>query len=185
MYSETKYGGKTIARFTSFATMAPNSAQMYRDSITEYQLFNRNLYFQDSYTRKKMTINLGLRFDYQNDEAHEATVDAHPFYGKSSYAGVYNGVTYGGAVFNQLPALTFPGHDSGGLSPMNLSPRIGFTYDVLGDGRNVVKLNYARYVNQFGTGALSSTYTPSIPPACGTRGSTSTTTSSCRRTKSY
>ena len=157
-HSETTYGGKTIARFTSFATMAPNSAQMYRDSITEYQLFNRNLYFQDSITRNKMTINLGLRFDYQTDEAHEANVAAHPFYGKASYAGVYSGVTYTGATFNQLPALTFPGADSGGVSFKNWSPRIGFTYDLLGDGRNVFKVNYSRYVSQLGTGTLSSTY---------------------------
>jgi hypothetical protein len=157
-HSETTYGGRTIARFTSFATMAPNSAQMYRDSITEYQLFNRNLYVQDSFTRKKVTVNLGLRFDYQNDEAHQANVGAHPFNGKATYAGVYSGVTYTGAAFNQLPALTFPGHDSGGLTPMAFSPRLGFVYDLLGDGRNVIKLNYSRYINQFGTGSLSSTY---------------------------
>jgi hypothetical protein len=157
-HSETTYGGKTIARFTSFATMAPSQAQMYRDSITEYQLFNRNLYIQDSITRNKMTINLGLRFDYQNDEAHEANVAAHPFYGKATYAGVYSGVTYTGATFNQLPALTFPGADSGGLSFQNWSPRLGFTYDLVGDGRNVVKLNYSRYVSQLGSGTLSSTY---------------------------
>jgi hypothetical protein len=40
----------------------------------------------------------------------------------------------------------------------NWSPRLGFTYDLLGDGRNVFKVNYSRYVNQLGTGSLSSTY---------------------------
>ena len=93
--------------------MTASQAQMYRDSITEYDLFNRNLYIQDSFTRNKMTINLGLRFDYQSDEAHEANVAAHPFYGKATYAGVYNGVTYTGAAFNQLPALDVPGRGLG------------------------------------------------------------------------
>lgn len=157
-HSETTYGGKTIARFTSFASMAASQAQMYRDSLTEYQLFNRNLYIQDSFTRNKMTINLGLRFDYQTDEAHEANVAAHPFYGKATYAGVYNNVTYTGATFGQLPALTFPGADSGGVSFKNYSPRLGFTYDLVGDGRNVLKLNFSRYVSQLGSGTLSSTY---------------------------
>jgi len=157
-HSETVYGGKTIARFTSLATMAASQAQMYRDSITEYQLFNRNLYFQDSFTKKKMTVNVGFRYDYQTDEAHAADVAAHPFYGKATYAGDYSGVTYTGAVFNQLPALKFPGHDSNGAKYSSFSPRLGFTYDLTGNGRNVVKANYSRYVSQVGTGSLSSTY---------------------------
>lgn len=105
-----------------------------------------------------MTITLGVRFDYQTDVANPASVSANPFFGQATYAGVYNNVTYAGLPFNQLPALTFPGHDSGGVAYKNFSPRIGFTYDVLGNGKNVVRLNYARYVSQLGSGTLSSTY---------------------------
>ena len=82
---------------------------------------------------------------------------ASPFYGQATYAGVYNGVTYTGAAFNQLPALAFTGADAG-VCFNNFSPRLGLTYDLRGNGRNVVKFNYAHYVGQLGTGNLSSTY---------------------------
>jgi hypothetical protein len=157
-HSEVHYGGNTIARYSSLANLVGTQAQMYRDSLTEYELFNRSVYLQDSYTRKRMTVNAGIRFDYQTDEAHEASVVAHPFYNQPTYAGVYNNVTYTGAPFNQLPALTFGGHDSGGVAFKNFSPRLGMTFDVTGNGRNVIKANYARYVTQLGTGNLSSAY---------------------------
>jgi hypothetical protein len=157
-HSEGHWGGNAVARFTNFATMAASEVNLYRDSITEYELHNRNFYIQDSYTRKKMTVNLGIRFDYQTDKANPANVPANPFYGQATFAGVYSGVTYTGAPFNQLPALSFPGHDSGGVAYKNWSPRLGLSYDITGDGRSVAKFNYSRYVSQNGTGTLSSTY---------------------------
>jgi hypothetical protein len=163
-HSEGHYGGNAVARFRGGVA---SEALMYRDSLTEYKLMNRSFYASDSFTRKRMTLNLGLRFDYQTDEANPANVPANPFYGKATYAGDYvagTGIpaawtgTYTGATFPHLPALNFPGHDSGGVSYTNFSPRLGFTYDLLGDGRNVAKASYARYVSQVGTGSLSSTY---------------------------
>ena len=77
--------------------------------MTEYGLHNRNFYVQDSYTRDRMTVNFGIRFDHQSDFANANTAPASPFFGKATYTGVYNNVTYSGATFNQLPALAFPG----------------------------------------------------------------------------
>ncbi len=74
------------------------------------------------------------------------------------FAGRYNG-TYDGATFDQLPSINFAGAKAG-VAWKNLSPRVGFTYDLTGDGRNVVKFNYGRYVGQMGTGTLSSVYNP-------------------------
>ena len=153
-HTEAMYGGDAYARFRNGV---PSEAQLYRRSITEYGLKNRNFYVQDSYSRRKMTVNLGIRFDYQTDYANPNTAPASPFYGKATYAGVYNGVTYTGANFNQLPALSFQGADAG-VSFTNWSPRLGLTYDLTGDGRNVAKFNYSHYVSQNGTGSLSSTY---------------------------
>jgi hypothetical protein len=63
----------------------------------------------------------------------------------------------------QLPALAFPGAQALGDKGhwfKNISPRAGFTYDLTGDGRNVVKFNYARYVGQLGgnSGMMSTNY---------------------------
>jgi hypothetical protein len=168
-HSESMYGGKAYVAFNS-GTLAPHtvpeSAYVYRPGLTEYGLHNRSFYVQDSLTRRRLTINLALRFDYQTDFANPATVDAHPFNGQATFAGTYNdgGLfshrydgTYAGAAFAQLPSMSFPGADAG-VSWKNWSPRLGFTYDVTGDGRNVAKLNYARHVGQLGTGTMSSTY---------------------------
>jgi len=153
-HTESMWGGDAVARVRNGA---PVEANLYRRGLTEYGLENRSFFIQDTVTRGKFVFNLGLRYDYQTDHANAANVSASPFFGKATYAGVYNGVTYPGAVFNQLPELAFKGAEAG-VSLKNLSPRIGVTYDFGGDGRNVVKLNYSRYVSQLGTGSLSSTY---------------------------
>ena len=54
---------------TSLAYGQPWQVQIYRDSYTEYQLHNRNFYVQDSYSRQRLTVNVGFRFDYQTDES--------------------------------------------------------------------------------------------------------------------
>lgn len=153
-HTESMWGGDAYARFNRGVAA---EAQLYRRGLTEYGLRNRNFFVQDTWTRGRFVINLGLRFDYQTDFANEAKVDASPFYGKTTYAGEYNGVSYPGAVFNQLPAVSFAGAKAG-VAFKNWSPRLGLTYDITDDGRNVVKLNYSRYVEQLGTGSMSSAY---------------------------
>ena len=167
-HSENQMGGNAYARFTNGA---PNAAQIYRNGLTEYGLHNRSFYAQDTFSKDKLTVNLGFRYDYQTDFANAEDVPASPFYGQATFSGTYvapvssyaryNG-TYTGAAFDQLPGVSFPGAKALGdknLAFKNWSPRIGLTYDLTGDGKNVAKFNYSRYVGQIGTGTLSSTYT--------------------------
>jgi len=168
-HTESMYGGRAYVAFNS-GTLAPHtvpeSAYIYRPSVTEYGLHNRSFYVQDSYTRKQLTVNLAIRFDYQTDFANAEDAEAHPFYGQATFTGTYNdgglfagryNGTYTGATFSQLPAMSFQGAEAG-VAWKNWSPRLGLTYDLTGDGRNVVKFNYARYVGQLGTGTMSSVY---------------------------
>jgi hypothetical protein len=145
--SVTHYGGNTWANYRGGV---PYQAWLFRDGYTDYKLYNRSFYLQDSYSRKRMTINAGFRWDYQTDEAMAATVAPHPFFGKTSKDGY---------VIGQLPGITFAGAKAG-LTFKNLSPRIGLTYDLTGNGKNVLKVSYAKYVGQIGTGSLSSVYNP-------------------------
>ena len=147
-YTRNQWGGDAISRTRNGAA---SEADLYRKSITEYGLRNRNFYVQDSYSRNRLTVNFGIRFDHQSDFADPNTAPASPFFGKATYAGVYNGVTYTGANFNQLPALSFQGKNTG-IVFKNWSPRIGAIYDLRGDGRSVAKFNYSRYVSQLGSG---------------------------------
>ncbi len=173
-HSETHYGGNAVA---GLAYGQPWRVQIYRDSYSEYQLRNRNFYVQDSFTRKRLTINAGFRFDYQTDESRAGKVPGVPFVGQASFNGTMNYCTSPtptgcqvaptvytgtGQVFDQLPSVQFGGAkamNASGYAYKNFSPRLGVTYDLTGDGRNVIKVNYARYVAQAGTGDLSSSYT--------------------------
>jgi hypothetical protein len=128
------HGGNVDARFTNGVA---NAADMWRDQYAESHLDTHAVYVQDTFTKNRLTINVGFRFDFQNDTAVAATVPANPL------------------IPAQLPAIDFPGADAG-ASWNDLSPRVGFTYDFTGDGRSIMSGSYAAYYGQLAPGQLSS-----------------------------
>jgi hypothetical protein len=83
------------------------------------------LYGQDQWTLRKLTLNLGLRFDWDRDYALATTVPAIPAFG--------------------IPDISFPeSHDS--TNWKDLSPRMGAAYDVFGNGKTAIKGSLGRYV---------------------------------------
>jgi hypothetical protein len=112
-----------------------------RDGNTVYDLLNYSAYVQDTITKGHGTIQAGLRYDYNRDKAGAADIAANPL----------------GGVW--LPAISFPGADPG-VAFNDFSPRIGFTYDIKGDGRTLARANYARYYGQVGNGGVASTVNP-------------------------
>jgi hypothetical protein len=54
-----------------------------------------------------------------------------------------------------MPAVNFQGADAG-VVWTDVSPRVGFTYDFTGDGRNILASSYSTYFGQMGPGQLSS-----------------------------
>ena len=81
------------------------------------------LYAQDRWTINRMTLNLGLRFDYQNAYVPAQNLPAIPFVAARNYAPIYD-----------VPDWK------------DISPRVGATYDIFGNGRTVARANYGRYV---------------------------------------
>jgi hypothetical protein len=80
-------------------------------------------YAQDQWTFRRVTLNLGLRFDRANSHYPEQTLSAT----------------------NILPARgSFSGADVIGWS--DLSPRLGASWDVFGKGKTALKLSANRYV---------------------------------------
>jgi len=86
-------------------------------------------------------VQLGVRYDYNKDQAQAASVGANPFRP------------------DWLPAVSFPGADPG-VAFNDWSPRLGFTYDLTNDSKTIVKANYAMYFGQVGTGGIASQLNP-------------------------
>jgi hypothetical protein len=154
-FSQTHRGGNASARFptsadnncAALAAANPNNirawcqADLSRDSQTIYDLTNVTFYAQDTFTHNRLTITAGVRYDRNHDMALPSSVGANP-------------------LFPQwLPAISFAGADPK-IIFNDFSPRLGFTYNVTGDGRTLVRGAYSRYYGQVGTGGVSGQINP-------------------------
>jgi carboxypeptidase family protein/TonB-dependent receptor-like protein len=117
------------------------AVDLVRDGLSIYDLSNVSLYVQDTLTHGRVTAQLGVRYDRNHDQALAASIAANPLAGP------------------WLPAIDFPGADPQ-IIFNNFSPRLGFTYDIVGDGKTLAKANYARYYGQVGNGGIASTLNP-------------------------
>jgi outer membrane receptor for Fe3+-dicitrate len=127
-------GGFVEARFRNGAA---SEANIYRDQNSESHLNTNAFYLQDTFTKNRLTVNLGFRYDMQDDSQLAAVVPENPFFPTI------------------MPSVNFPGADAG-VVWKDFSPRVGFTYDLTGDGRNVFSSSYATYFGQMSPGQLSS-----------------------------
>jgi hypothetical protein len=139
--SITTYGGGANIRYRSTANMGActvagvsytagangcQEADIRRNSDFSYILYSQSAYWNDSYKAGRATVNVGVRYDRQYDIAREAGISANAI------------------IPTLLPAVNYPGGDSGARYN-NVSPRFGFTYDLRGTGKTVLKANAARY----------------------------------------
>jgi len=95
------------------------------------------LYAQDSWRMDNLTLNVGLRFDYYKASIPANTVQGGRFVPARSF----NAVT--------LPTFS------------DLSPRLGFTYDLFGDGTTAIKGGINKYVASM-SADFARAYDPSI-----------------------
>jgi Carboxypeptidase regulatory-like domain/TonB-dependent Receptor Plug Domain len=112
-----------------------------RDNNTVYDLLNYAAYAQDTITRGRATIQLGLRYDYISDKAEASSIVANPLAGP------------------WLPGIDFPGADPG-VAFNNFSPRFGFTYDLTGNGRTILRASYGRAFGQVGNAGIAGAVNP-------------------------
>jgi Carboxypeptidase regulatory-like domain len=90
-------------------------------------------YAQDKWTVDRLTLNLGLRWDWFKNSFPEQSV------GPSPLAPTRN--------------ITFPNTE--GLSLKDLDPKLAAAYDLFGDGKTAVKGSLNRYVEQYTVGGIA------------------------------
>jgi hypothetical protein len=108
-----------------------NSPVNYRDDLNaDFGLFG-----QDSWTRKRLTLNYGLRFDYFRTSIPQESSTPGRFIGQRNYAG------------DVMPIWK------------SLSPRLGAVYDLFGNAKTALKFSVNKY-EQAGTYGVANTYNP-------------------------
>jgi hypothetical protein len=124
---DTKQLGNVM--FTLF-NGTPTQVTYIGDPVTVVNRVRPNLgvYAQDQWRLKQITVNAGVRFDYF----------------RTGYPAQAVAPTQYVPVSRSFPALE-------AINWKDLSPRLGFSYDLFGDGRTAIKGSVNRYVLQTGT----------------------------------
>jgi hypothetical protein len=95
-----------------------------------------SFYVNDTLRKDRLTLNLGLRFDQQTGENLASTIP-----GVIGYEDIVGPLEFAG----NKPDATFN----------DISPRIGATYDVSGDGKTLIRGNFARYYDVYNSAFLN------------------------------
>lgn len=140
LHTFSSYGnGSLIVDFNQTVPNGPLTAgQVYvRHNIDGRTRINRTSFFAtDTFRKDRLTLNAGFRFDQQTGKNQESTIPA-----VAGYEDI-------------VGPLAFSGNDPG-ITFNNISPRIGATYDLSGNGRTILRGNFARYYDTFNNAFLT------------------------------
>ena len=105
----------------------PDSIVIYANPLDAKSKLNADLgvFGQDSWRMQRLTVNLGLRWDYFHGEVPAQDLPAGRFVGARQFAAVTN-----------LPVWS------------NFSPRLGMSYDLFGNAKTAVKASVGKYTDQ-------------------------------------
>jgi hypothetical protein len=95
-------------------------------------------YAQDRWTVDRLTLNLGLRYDWFNNGFPAQSVGPVPL----------------------APTRNFTYPETEGLSLHDLNPKLGAAYDVFGDGKTALKVSLNRYVEQYTVNGVAGARNP-------------------------
>jgi carboxypeptidase family protein len=118
-------GGPYADRSYTFLGTTPVSVTYYAGPLaTDQRQETLGLYAQDQWNIDRITLNLGVRFDYLNGMVRDQHMPAGTFVPARDFQAVKN-----------VPNWA------------DINPRLGIAYDLFGNGKTAVKAFLGRYVN--------------------------------------
>jgi hypothetical protein len=117
-----------------FLNGVPRQLTLQNTPLVEHEAVRLNLgiFAQEQWTLKRLTANLGLRFDHLNayiPAQNQPPVPLAPQYGPRNFP-----------EYDDLPNW------------YDLSPRFGVSFDLFGNGKTALKFNLSRFVEGWGVG---------------------------------
>jgi hypothetical protein len=145
-------------RFRSFATAAnqpagPVDVTIFNSPFTvKRAVWNSSFFLQDSYSIGRLTAIAGLRWErVEGLIPEQARESSHWFPTGMVINGLNVTLNTGGTLTQYVVPDRFAEVRSAPLWK-NWAPRVAGTYDLTGNGRNVVKASWGKYLDQIGTG---------------------------------
>jgi Carboxypeptidase regulatory-like domain/TonB-dependent Receptor Plug Domain len=121
-----------------------NLASVTRDANVKIEMNYYDAYLSDTLSSGNLTVNAGLRFDYQRGRNLPSTVPANPVFP------------------DLLPAVSYPGDPGYPITWREVEPRIGVTYALGRERKTLLRTSYSRFAGQLGPEIRSVNSFPSV-----------------------
>jgi hypothetical protein len=131
--TQTLWPGDQVVSYDT--SLTNQRARVNREGLGINQTFYWSAYLGDTFSKDRLTLNVGVRWDRQGGKAVASTVRGN------------------GAFPNVVPGITFAGYDAP-FTWNDISPRLGFTYSLDDSRKTLVRLSGSRYVTQLDTGTV-------------------------------
>ena len=128
---------------------APFRIQIYNTPYTsDDYMWHHGAFFNDSFQKGRITLNVGMRWDYYSSYWPDQPIPDGPFR-NFFFAGAPLPNGYSIARTPYADGWTITG-ESGIEDYSSFAPRVGMAWDLFGNGKTTVKANYGRFYHNTG-----------------------------------